>query len=152
MKSWSIPETLSMINLQGLWMTKGMNLSEFYSNSTSPTNLMSLLNNTLWISSMLATLLKLLIQSNHHLLGKGTPCQNWQSSTTKTKQSKHLMKSWIHDIQNQTIAFNIKFADLIVILILPDIMQMMMSFKICQKLYKSIMHNILINQICSLLN
>ena len=152
MKSWSIPETLSAINLQGFWMTKDINLSRFYSSSTPSTNLMSLLNGTLQTSFMLVTLLKLLIQSNHHLLGKGTPHQNQQSSTMKTRQNGHLMRSWIHNIQNQAIGFNTKFTGLIVILILPGIMQMAMSSRTHWKPYKSIMHNTLTSQVCSLLN
>ena len=152
MKSWSILRTLSAIDLQGLWMTKDVDLSESYSSSTPPTSLMSLLNGTLQTPFMLVTLLKLLIQSNHHLLGKGTPRQNRQSSMMKTRQSEHLMRSWIHDIQNQAVVFNIKFTGLIVILILSGIMQIMMSFRTCWKLYKNIMHNTLTNQICSLLN
>ena len=37
-------------------------------------------------------------------------------------------------------------------LILPDITQMTISFRMCLKPYRNIMHDILTNQICSLLN
>ena len=152
MKSWLIFKTLSIINLQKFWMTKDVNLSEFYSSSIPSTSLMFPLNNMSLTSFMLATLLELLIQSDHHLLGKGTPHQNQQSSMMKTRQSGCLRRSWIHNIQNQVITFSIRFADLIVILILSGITQMAMSFRMCQKLYKNIMHIILTNQIYSLLN
>ena len=152
MKSWLISETLLVINLQGFWMIKNVNFSEFYSSFTSFTSLMFFLNNMSLISFMLMILLKLLIQSDHHLLSKKTPCQNQQSSIMKTRQSGCLRRSWIYDIQNWAVIFNIRFADLIVILILPDITQMMMSFKMCLKLYMNIMHNISTSQIHSLLN
>ena len=129
-----------------------MNFSEFYNSFTSSTNLMSLLNNTSLTPFMLMTLLKLLIQNNHHLLSKGTPHQNQQLSTTKTRQSGHLRKFWIHNIQNQAITFSTRFTDLIVILILSDITQIAINSKTYLKFYMNIMHNILINQICSLLN
>ena len=129
MKSWLILETLSAIDLQGLWMTKGMNLLKFYSNFTSFTGLMSFLNDTPLTSFMLVILQELLIQSNCHLLSKGTLCQNQQSSTTKTRQSECLMRFWIHNIQNQTVTFSTRFINLIVILILPGIIQMMMIFR-----------------------
>ena len=145
MKSWSISETLSVIDLQGLWITRSMDLSEFYSSFTFFISLMSLLNDMLQTPFMLVILLKLLIQSNCHLLSKGTPCQNWQSLTMKTRQSGCLMRFWIYDIQDQAVTFNTRFADLIVILILLDITQMMMSFEMCWKLYKNIMCDILTN-------
>ena len=152
MKSWLISETLSAINLQELWMTKNVNLSEFYSSSTSFTNLTFLLNDTSLTPSMLVILLKLLIQSDHHLLSKGTPCQNQQSSTMRTRQNGHLKRSWIHNIQDQIIIFSTRFTDLIVILILSGIMQTAMSFRTHSKFYTNIMHNILTGQIHSLLN
>ena len=62
------------------------------------------------------------------------------------------MRFWIYNIQDQAVAFNTKFTDLIVILILSDITQMAMSSEMCWKPYKSIMHDILTNQIHSLLN
>ena len=152
MKLWSIFKILSVIDLQELWMTKNVNLLKFYSSFTSSTSLMSLLNDMPLTPSILMTLLKLPIQSDCHLLSKGTPCQNQQSSMTKTRQSGHLKKSWIYDIQNQIITFSIRFADLTVTLILSDIMQMMMNFKTYLKFYRNIMCDILTNQICSLLN
>ena len=133
-------------------MTKDVNFLEFYSSFTSSTSLMSFLNGIPLTPFMLATLLKLLIQSDHHLLSKGTPCWNQQSSTTKTRQSEHLRRFWIHNIQNQTVIFSTKFADLTVILILSDITQIMMSFKTHLKFYINIMHDILISWVCSLLN
>ena len=129
-----------------------MNLLEIYSNFTPSISLTSLLNNTSLTSFMLVILLELLIQSNHHLLSKGIPCWNQQSSTMKIRQSGHLKRFWIHNIQNQIIIFNTKFADLIVILILSDIMQIAINFRIYWKLYMNIICNILTNQICSLLN
>ena len=133
-------------------MTRSVNLSESYSSSTSPTSLMSLLNDMPLTPFMPATLLELPIQSNHHLLGKGTPCQNQQSSMMKTRQSGHLRRSWIHDIQNQAVTFSTRFADLTVTLILPDITQIVMNSRTYSKLYRNIMCNTLTNQICSLLN
>ena len=152
MKLWSTFKILSAINLQGLWIIKDMNLLEFYSSFISFISLIFLLNDTSLTPFILAILLELLIQSNHHLLGKGTLCQNQQSSTTKIRQSGHLRRFWIHNIQNQTVIFSIKFINLIVTLILLGIMQTAMNFRICQRLYMNIMHNTLINQICSLLN
>ena len=133
-------------------MTRGMNLLEFYSSSISSISLMFFLNGTPLTSSMLATLLELLIQSDHHLLGKGTPHQNQQSSTTKTRQSGCLRRFWIHDIQDQVIIFSTRFADLIVTLILSGIMQMVMSFRTHWRLYMNIMCDILTSQVCSLLD
>ena len=133
-------------------MTKNINFSEFYSSSISFINLMFSLNNIPLISFMLTILLELLIQSDCHLLSKGTPCQNQQSSMMKIRQSGCLRRFWIHDIQNQTVVFSTKFVNLIVILILFNIMQMVMNSEMCWKLYKNITHIILTNQICSLLN
>ena len=133
-------------------MIRNVDLSEFYSSFTSSISLMSLLNDTSLTSFMLTILQELLIQSNHHLLGKGTPCQSQQSSTMKTRQSEHLRRSWICDIQNQAVTFSTKFADLTVTLILFDIMQMTTSFRICLKFYMNIMCDTLTNQIHSLLN
>ena len=133
-------------------MTKDVNLSGFYSSFTSSISLMFLLNGMPLTSFMLVTLLELLIQSNHHLLSKGTPCQNQQSSMTRTRQSGHLRRSWIHNIQDQAITFSTRFTDLIVILILPDITQTTMSFKTHSKFYMNIMHNTLTDQTHSLLN
>ena len=152
MKLWSISETLSVINLQELWMTKNVNFLEFYSSFTSFISLKSFLNNISLTSFILATLQELLIQSDCHLLSKGIPCQNQQSSITKIRQSECLRRFWICNIQNQAIAFNTKFADLTVTLILSDITQTVMSSKMHLKLYRNIMHDILTNQICSLLN
>ena len=129
-----------------------MNFSEFYSSFTPSTSLIFSLNSTLLTLFMLAILLELLIQSNHHLLSKGTPCQNQQSSTTKTRQSGHLRRFWIHNIQNWAVIFSTRFVDLIVILIIFNIIQTMMSFRMCLKFYINIIHNTLINQICNLLN
>ena len=133
-------------------MTKNVNLLKFYSNFISFTNLMFFLNGTLLIFSMLVTLLELLIQSNCHLLSKGTPHWNQQSSMTKTRQSEHLRRFWIHDIQDQTVTFSTRFTDLIAILILFDITQTAINFKMCLKLYMNITHDISINQVHSLLN
>ena len=133
-------------------MTKDVNLSEFYSSFTLSTSLTSLLNDTPLTSFILAILQELLIQSNCHLLGKETPCQSQQSLMMKTRQSGRLRRFWIHDIQDWTVTFSIRFADLIVILILSDIMQMIMSFRTCLKFYMNITYDISINQICSLLN
>ena len=152
MKLWLISEILSVINLQEFWMTKDVNLSEFYSSFIFFTSLMSFLNDTLLTLFMLIILQKLLIQNDHHLLDKETLCWNWLSSTMKIRQSGHLKRSWIYDIQNQTIIFSTKFADLTVILILPGIMQMAMSFKTCLKFYMNIIHDTLTSQIHSLLN
>ena len=152
MKSWSTLRTLSAINLQKFWMIKNVNLLKFYSSSISFISLIFLLNSTSLTPFMLMILLELLIQSNCHLLSKETPCQNQQSSTTKTRQSEHLRRSWIHNIQNQAIIFSTRFTDLIVTLILSDITQIIMNFKTCWRLYINIMHNILTSQICSLLN
>ena len=152
MKSWSISETLSVIDLQGLWITKDVNFSEFYSSFISFINLMFLLNDISLTSFILMTLQKLLIQNNHHLLSKGTLCWSQQSSMMKTRQSGCLRRSWIHDIQDQAVAFNTKFTDLIVILILPGITQMATNSRMCLKFYMNIMCNILTNQIHSLLN
>ena len=118
----------------------------------SPYKLNFSLNDTPLTFFMLATLLELPIQSNHHLLGKGTPCWNQQSSTTKTRQSGCLRKSWIHNIQNWAVTFSTRFTDLIVILILSGIIQRAISFRICLKSYMNIMHNTLISQVCNLLN
>ena len=133
-------------------MIKSINLSEFYSSFISFTNLTFLLNDISLTPFMSAILLELSIQSDHHLLGKGTPCQNQQSSMTKTRQSGCLRRFWIHNIQNQTVAFSIRFTDLTVTLILSDITQTVINFKTYLKLYRNIMHNTLINQIHSLLN
>ena len=152
MKSWSISKILSVTNLQGLWMTRDVNLSESYSSSTPPTSLISPLNGIPLTSSMLATLQELLIQSNHHLLSKGTPHQSQQSSTTKTRQSGCLRRSWIHDIQDQAIAFSTRFTDLVVILILPGITQTVMSFRTCPKPYMNITRNTPTSQVHSLLD
>ena len=133
-------------------MTKGVNLSEFYSSFTSFINLTFFLNDISLTPSISVILLKLSIQNNHHLLSKGTLCQNQQSSMTKTRQSKHLRRFWIHNIWNQTITFNIKFANLTVTLILSNIMQMMMSFRTCLKFYRNIMCDTLTSQIHSLLD
>ena len=113
---------------------------------------MSLLDGTPLTPSMPATLWKLLIQGNCHLLGKGTPHQNQQSSTTKTRQSGHLRKSWIHSIQNQAIAFSTRFTGLTVTLILPGITQMAMSSRTHWKLYRNTMCVTLTSQVHSLLN
>ena len=110
------------------------------------------LNGMPLISFMLVTLLELPIQSDHHLLGKGTPCWNQQSSTTKIRQNGHLRRFWIYNIQNQIIIFNTRFTDLIAILILSNITQIVISFRTHLKLYMNITHNTSINQICSLLN
>ena len=110
------------------------------------------LNDTSLTFFILATLLELLIQSNHHLLSRGIPHQNQQSSTMKTRQSGCLRKFWIYDIQDWVIIFNTRFADLIVIVILSDIIQMIMNFKTHLKFYMNIMHNISTNQIYNLLN
>ena len=133
-------------------MTKGVNLSKFYSSFTSFINLTFSLNDTSLTSFMLVILLKLLIQSDHHLLGKRTPHWSQQLSMTKTRQSGHLRRFWIYDIQNQTVTFNTRFADLTVTLILSDIIQIAMRFRIYLKLYINIMHDTLINQVHSLLN
>ena len=133
-------------------MTKSINLSEFYSSSTSFISLTSLLNDTSLTLSMLVTLLELSIQSNHHLPGKGTPCQNQQSSTTKIRQSGHLRRFWIHNIQDQTVTFSTKFTGLIVILILPGITQTAMSFRTHLRFYMNIMCDTLTSQVHSLLN
>ena len=133
-------------------MTKDVNLLKFYNSFTSFINLMSLLNGMPLISFMPVTLLKLLIQSDHHLLNKETPCWNQQLSMTKTRQNGCLRRFWIYNIQNQTVIFNTRFADLIVILILFNIMLMMTSFKMCLKFYMNIMCDILTNQVHSLLN
>ena len=113
---------------------------------------MSLLNNMSLTLFMLAILQELLIQSNHHLLGKGTPCWNWQSSTMRIRQSGYLRRFWIHNIQDQAVTFNTRFAGLIVILILSGIMQMAMSSGTCLKPYMNIMCDTLISQVHSLLN
>ena len=126
-------------------MTKDINLSGFYSSFTSFTNLMSFLNDISLTFFISAILLKLSIQSNHHLLSKGTPCQNLQSSMTKIRQSEHLRRSWIYNIQDQTVIFNIKFVDLNVTLILFNITQTVINFRTHLKLYRNIMHNILIS-------
>ena len=152
MKSWSISEILSVIDLQGLWMTRDVDLSGFYSNFTPFISLMSFLNGMLLTSFMLMILQELLIQSNHHLLGKGTPCQSWQSSMTKIRQSGCLRRSWIHNIQDQAVTFSTKFIGLTVTLILPGIMQTVTSSRTCLKLYMNIMCDILTNQVHSLLN
>ena len=141
-----------MIDQQGLWMTRGVDLSGFYSSFTPPTSLMSLLNGMPLTFFMSVTLLELPIQNDCHLLSKETPHQNQQSSMTKIRQSGHLRRFWIHDIWDQIIAFSTRFINLTVTLILSDIMQMMMNSKICLKFYRNIMCDILTNQICSLLN
>ena len=143
---------MSAINLQKLWIIKNMNFSEFYSSFTSFISLTSLLNNIPLTFFMLVILLKLPIQNSYHLLSKGTPCWNQQSSMTKIRQNGHLKKFWIYDIQDQTVVFSIKFTDLIVILILFNIIQIIMSFKTYLKFYINIMHNTLTNQIHNLLN
>ena len=129
-----------------------MSLSELYSSFISFISLTFLLNGIPLTFSILIILLKLLIQSNCHLLSKGTPHQNQQSLMTKTRQSECLKRFWIHNIQNQAVAFNIRFTELTVTLILSDITQMMINFKTYQKFYRNITCNILINQIHSLLN
>ena len=129
-----------------------MNLSKFYSSFTSFTSLMFSLNGISLISFMLAILLKLLIQSNHHLLGKGIPCWNQQSSATKIRQSECLRRFWIYNIQNQTVIFSIKFINLIIILILSGITQTAINFRMHLKFYMNIMCDILTSQVCSLLN
>ena len=126
-------------------MTKNINFSEFYSSFISFINLMSLLNDMPLIPFMSATLLELLIQSNYHLLGKGTPHQNQQLLMMKIRQSEHLRKFWIYNIQNQAAAFSTRFAELITTLILSDIMQTVMSFRTHWKLYKNITCDILTN-------
>ena len=133
-------------------MTKDMNLLKFYSSFTLFISLIFLLNDMPLTFFMPATLLELPIQSNHHLLSKGTPCQNQQSSMMKTRQSGHLRRFWICDIQDQIVAFSTKFTDLIVTLILSGITQTVTSFRTHSKPYRNIMHNILTNQIYSLLN
>ena len=152
MKSWLIPGTLSAINQQELWMIKGVDLSGSCSSFTPPINSTSLLNGIPLTPSMPATLQELLIQNDHHLLSKGTPCQNQLSSMTKTRQSRCLKKSWICDIQNQIIVFSTRFAELTATLILLNITQMAMSSETCWKLYRNTTHITLISQIHSLLN
>ena len=133
-------------------MIKNINLLKFYNSFIFFINLIFFLNGIPLIFFMLTILLKLLIQSNCYLLSKETLCQNQQSSMTKTKQSECLRKFWICNIQNQTVVFNIKFINLIVILILSNITQIIINFKMCLKFYINIVHNILTNQIHSLLN
>ena len=113
---------------------------------------MSPLNDTSLTSFMLVILLELLIQSNHHLLSKGTPCQNQQSSIMKIRQSGCLRRFWIHNIQNWVVTFSTKFINLIAILILFNITQTVINFKTHLKLYMNIICNISTNQVCSLLN
>ena len=152
MKSWLILKILSVTDLQRLWIIKSVNLSEFYSSFISFINLMFFLNDTSLIFFMLATLQKLLIQNDCHLLGKEIPHQSQQSLIMKIRQSECLRRFWICDIQNQTVIFSIRFADLIVILILSGIIQMIMNSEMHLKFYMNITHNILTNQVCSLLN
>ena len=133
-------------------MIKDVNLSKFYSSFISFISLISLLNDIPLTFSMSAILLKLLIQSNCHLLGKRILCWNQQLSMTKTKQNEHLRRFWIHNIQNQIIIFSTRFNNLTVTLILLDITQTVINFKTHLKLYRNIMHNTLTNQIHSLLN
>ena len=133
-------------------MIKDVNLSEFYSSFIPPTSLMFLLNGMLLIFFMLIILQELPIQGDHHLLCKGTPCQSWQLSIMKTRWSECLRRFWICDIQDQAVVFSTKFTDLTVILILLNVMQMVMSFRMCLKLYMNIIRDILTNQVCSLLN
>ena len=129
-----------------------MNFLKFCSSFTSFTSLISLLNNTSLTFFMLTILQELSIQSNHHLLSKGTSHQNQLSSTTKIRQSGHLKRFWIYDIQNQIIVFSTRFTELTATLILSNIIQMAMNFKTYQKFYRNIMCVILTNQVCSLLN
>ena len=149
MKLWLIFRILSVTNLQKLWIIKSVNLLEFYSFFI---NLTSLLNGTPLTSFMSVILQELLIQSNHHLLSKGTPCWNQQSSTMKIRQSGCLKKSWIHNIQDQIIVFNTRFTELTVTLILSGITWTVMSSRMHWKLNRNTTHNILTSQVCSLLS
>ena len=71
---------------------------------------------------------------------------------TKIRQSGCLRRFWICDIWDQVIIFSTRSADLTVILILSDMMQTVINFRMCLKFYRNIMCNILTNQVCSLLN
>ena len=133
-------------------MIKDVNLSEFYNSFIFFISLIFLLNGTSLTFFMLIILQELLIQSNHHLLGKRTLCWSWQSSMTKTRQSECLRKFWICDIQNQVVIFNTKFTSLTVTLILSSITQTATSFRTCLKFYINIICDTLTSQVCSLLN
>ena len=126
-------------------MIKGVDLSESCSSFISSISSTSLLNGMPLTPFMSVILQELLIQSNCYLLSKGTFCWNQLSLITKTRQSGCLKRFWIYDIQNQTVTFSTKFTELTVTLILPGIMQMIMSFKMCQKLYRNITYIILTN-------